>query len=198
MEPAGSGAPDWQSAYEAGETPWDKGAAHPALVAWLSGNRLTGRILVPGCGSGHDVRALSRDPDARVTGLDVAPGAVALARSFPKAGCEEYLAGDFLASQEAGAFDALFEHTCFCAIERERRGDYARAAARSLRPGALFLAIFYLNPGHGGSNSPPYGCSTAELDELFGGSFELLGEMRDLPTFEGREGRETLRLMRRR
>ncbi len=201
MEPAGSVVRDWQSAYLAGETPWDKGGPHPALVAWLSLNRLTGRILVPGCGSGHDVRALSRDTDSRVTGLDLAAGAKALAESFPRAGREEYLIGDFLTwyeTAEPGEYDVLFEHTCFCAIEPERRLHYARSAAHSVRPGGFFLAIFYLNPSHGGDNSPPYGCSLDELEALFGEHFELVSEETGLLTFEGRENREVIHLLRRR
>ena len=29
------GGPDWEAAYQAGVTPWDKGRAHPALLRWL-------------------------------------------------------------------------------------------------------------------------------------------------------------------
>ena len=39
---------DWEAFYQAGDTAWDNGRAHPALVGWLSENRLTGSILVPG------------------------------------------------------------------------------------------------------------------------------------------------------
>ena len=30
-----------------------------------------------------------------------------------------------------GRFDWIFEHACFCAIQPERRGDYARSWRRS-------------------------------------------------------------------
>jgi SAM-dependent methyltransferase len=190
---------DWEAAYQANETPWDKGRAHPALVAWLSRNRLIGRILVPGCGSGNDVRALSADPDAFVTGLDLAPGAKTLAESFPRAGREDYLTGDFLSGEAvpAGSCDALFEHTCFCAISPDQRPAYARAAALALRPGGLFLAVFYRNPSHGGNDDPPFGCSMEEVDRLFGQDFELIEESEGFETFDGREHREVLRVMRR-
>jgi len=201
MEPAGSAARDWQAAYAVGETPWDKGAPHPALLDWLSRNPLSGQILVPGCGAGHDVRALSRHPGSVVTGLDLAPGAKALAETFPKVGRETYRIGDFLAwhqTEESGGFDAVFEHTCFCAIEPDRRPHYARSAAHSLKPGGLLLAIFYHSPSHGGDDSPPYGCSVAELNDLFGEDFELIAEENELRTFERRENREVLRVLRRR
>ncbi|MFM8766042.1 MAG: thiopurine S-methyltransferase, partial [Spartobacteria bacterium] len=53
---AGGGV-DWNTRYVAGDTPWDKGTAHPALVARLQNQPLKGSVLVPGCGAGHDVRA---------------------------------------------------------------------------------------------------------------------------------------------
>lgn len=200
LGPDGSADRDWESRYQAGDTPWDKGRAHPALVAWLSQNRLTGLILVPGSGAGHDVRALAADPMASVVGLDLAPSAKVLAESFPKVGNETFLTGDFLCGfpWTAGSFDAVFEHTCFCAIPPVRRSDYARAVSNSIKPGGLFLAIIYRNPSDRPEPGPPFGCSMEEVDELFGNAFFLVAEQTDLPTFEGRENREVLRLMRRR
>ena len=65
----------------AGDTPWDKGFAAPALTAFLSTHPIQGEVLVPGSGPGHDVRALAAsDGSAKVTGLDLSPSAIALAR----------------------------------------------------------------------------------------------------------------------
>lgn len=200
MDPVGSGGPDWEARYQAGETPWEKGRAHPSLVEWLRENRLTGEILVPGCGTGHDVRVLAADPAARVTGLDLAPSAKALAETFPKVGDEAYLVADFLSGSAIvpEAFDAVFEHTCFCAIPPAMRTAYARAVSAALKPGGLFLAIFYRNPSHDGEDGPPFGCTMEEIDTLFGRDFQIIHERGDLSTFDGREDREVLRLMRKR
>ena len=109
---------DWEGSYGRGETPWDKGAPSPGLVAYLAENEVRGRVLVPGCGLGHDVRALARG-GAEVEGLDISPTAVARAREFPPAGSEKYRHGDLFALERdlVGAFDWVWEHTCFCAIE---------------------------------------------------------------------------------
>ncbi len=196
-DPAGSVGPDWEARYQSGDMPWEKGRAHPALLAWLRENRLTGDILVPGCGAGHDVRALASDPAARVIGLDLAPSAIALAETFPKAGNESYILADFLSGPAIapGAFDAVFEHTCFCAILPSLRSAYARAVTSALKPGGFFLAIFYRNPSHGGEDGPPFGCTMEEIDALFGGEVLLVHEREGFPTFDGREEREVLRLM---
>jgi SAM-dependent methyltransferase len=198
LDPAGSGGPDWEARYQAGDTPWEKGRAHPALVEWLRENRLTGTILVPGCGTGHDVRVLAADPAARVTGLDLAPSAKALAETFPKVGNETYIVGDFLSGSSVApdAFDAVFEHTCFCAISPALRASYASAISAAIKPGGYFLAIFYMNPSHGGDDGPPFGCSVEELDALFERDFQLIREVGNLSTFDGRENREIIRLMR--
>ncbi|MFA7344341.1 MAG: methyltransferase domain-containing protein [Terrimicrobiaceae bacterium] len=200
MDPGGSAGRDWEACYQAGETPWDKGRAHPALLDWLSRNHLVGLVLVPGSGVGHDVRAIASDPMTHVVGLDLAPSAKAAAERFPKAGNETYLTGDFLSGfpLAPGSFDAVFEHTCFCAIPPDRRTDYARAISKSLKPGGLFLAIFYRNPSHRAEPGPPFGCSMKEVDALFGKEFLLLEERTKIPTFEGREDREVLRLLKRR
>jgi hypothetical protein len=54
-------ARDWNAAYEGGETPWDKGYASPPLIEFLNFQPISGRVLVPGCGAGHDVRALAAE-----------------------------------------------------------------------------------------------------------------------------------------
>src|SRR6478609_4291828 len=70
---------DWQHHYETGDTPWNKGGPSPPLVQWLAGHRLHGRVLVPGCGHGHDLVPLAASGADSVTGLDIAPGAVVAA-----------------------------------------------------------------------------------------------------------------------
>jgi 2-polyprenyl-3-methyl-5-hydroxy-6-metoxy-1,4-benzoquinol methylase len=187
---------EWEERYRRGDTPWEKGAPHPALVAWLEKHALTGRVLVPGCGSGHDVRALAAR-GAEVVGLDIAPSAIRAARHHLPVGRESYEVGDFFRPPAAwrGAFDGLFEHTCFCAIDPSLREAYARSAATVLRPGGHFLAIFYLDPGP--EDGPPFGCTKAGLDVLFSPAFRLLEERDMLPTHPGREGREILRLYER-
>lgn len=190
-DPAGAGV-DWEARYVAGDTPWDKGRPHPGLVTWLRSHPLEGRILVPGCGAGHDVRALSLNPQASVIGFDLAPSAIRVAEAFPSVGSEAYRLGDFLQGEAGGGFDGLFEHTCFCAIDPSRRADYARVAAAAVVSGGWFLAIFYQDPGH--ESGPPFGCTVEELDALFGKAFELVESAGGFETFDGREGRELLRL----
>ena len=188
---------DWQAQYEAGEIPWDEGGPHPALLDFIAeSGPFQGLILVPGCGRGHEVRALSTTGN-QVLGLDIAPGAIEAARAFPKAGREEYIPGDLfdLDSARRGSFDWVVEHTCFCAIEPAMRPRYAEAVAGALKPGGNLFAIFHLDPQL--DRKPPHGVSVEELDELFSSSFSLLKQWVPARTFAGRETRELIRVLRR-
>ncbi len=188
---------DWEEAYRRRKTPWEKGRPHPALIDFLATNGpIAGEIYVPGCGSGHDVRALSTAAN-HVVGIDLAPLAIARANSFPKRGNEEYQLADLFAlpAQWNGRFDVVFEHTCFCAIEPARRAQYVEAVVRLLKPGGLLLAIFFLNPDHD-EEGPPHGVSREELEERFGAAFALEQEWVPVRTHPGREQRELMRILR--
>lgn len=187
---------DWETLYQSGEAGWDKGAPAPGLLAFLAEMPLMGRVLVPGCGRGHDVRAIAAAGADEVIGLDLAPSAFAGAETVPNM---RFVLGDLfaLSTEFQSAFDAVFEHTCFCAIPRERRDDYVQAVAGALKPGGLLLGVFYLNPRDDPDPTlgPPFNATLEELDTRFAEHFTLLRSETPARTFPGREGREVLRLL---
>ena len=193
---------DWENCYRRGETPWDKGAAAPGLEDYLAGNTVSGRVLVPGCGMGHDVRALARG-GAEVVGLDISVTGIEGAEKFEKVAGENFRVGDFFALEEdlKGSFDWIWEHTCFCAIDPKRRADYVGAAAQALRAGGKILGMFYLNPyddEHAPGDEPPHGSSIEEIEELFGGLFEIQESWVPKRAYTGREGRERMMILEKR
>jgi len=204
---------DWNSLYQDGTTPWDKGEAAPPLLDLMERHPFIGRVLVPGCGAGHDVRAIAElgktDTDfvTEVVGLDLAPLAIERAEKFATVGCETYVLGDWfdLANREpmAGSFDRIWEHTCFCAIDLEMRDSYVAAAHSTLVPGGEIWGVFYLDPydgEHQPGGGPPHGTSVEELHQRFagGGHFEVVDEWCPERTYAGREGLEWVMRMRRR
>ncbi len=187
----------WDKRYRDGDTPWEKGFGAPPLAEYLERSILQGRVLVPGCGFGHDVRLLARQ-GARPLGLDVSPNALASARNFQLAGEEEYLLGDLFDLDESikASFTGVFEHTCLCAIDPARRLEYTRAVVDALEVGGVLLAIFFIEIED--PDGPPYPISCAEIDQLFHPFFETEEQWLPGRSFPGREGREQMRLMRKR
>jgi methyl halide transferase len=190
---------EWQRRYDEKDTPWDKGKAAPPLVSFLREGQISGRVLVPGCGFGHDVRALGAQKDVSVVGLDLSETAIKRAMSLARQGGLEssasFVAGDFfkLPARLKRSFDWVVEHTCFCAIAPDRRPDYVRACTQTLRTGGRIFAIFYLTPKV--QVGPPFAVSKEELAELFDPSFTLREEWTPKESFPGRENRELVRVL---
>lgn len=196
---------DWEERYRTGDTPWDKGGPHPALARLLPLTVPARRILVPGCGLGYDIAALAAQPDVdAVVGIDVATSAVEASRTtlagLPNTRVEK---ADLFALPDTHrhAYDLVWEHTCFCAIDPSQRNAYVHAVADALRPGGHLLAVFFLTPWdtpeENATQGPPFGCPAAELDRRFAPRFRLI-DVRETPaTYPGREGREQVRLLQR-
>ena len=180
---------DWEALYQARDTHWDKGEPTPSLVDFLRANPELprGRVLVPGCGRGHDAREWAR-AGFEVLGLDLAPSAVQEAQALTPAGLSAtFRLADFLADASEPPVDWLFEHTLFCAIPPEQRDGYVAAAARQVKPGGNYLAVNYLQPRD--EWGPPFGVTVAELRRRFEPHFELR-EHWCPRSFPGRVGRE--------
>ena len=195
---------DWNDRYRKGDMPWEKGRGAPPLDELLEMRGLeiwgNGHVIVPGCGFGHDVRTLAA-AGLQATGLDLSEIAVARAMEFPLAGNERYEIGDFLDGKwsQGRKFSAIWEHTCFCAIDPSRRADYALAAAECLEPGGLLAGVFFLTPRDPGDpdEGPPFGTSIAELESCFAASFSLIEGWLPAAAYPGREGREWIGIFRR-
>lgn len=185
---------DWNQNYSENNTPWDKGQPSPPLVEWLKRNKLTGRVLLPGCGGGHDVAYLvSLGIDA--IGLDIAPLAIERAKACYPQHADRFVLGDLFAFN--GSFDAIVEHTCLCALPPEWRTRYRDAVASLLKPGGLIVGVFFINPEMDpGEAGPPFGISPDELTALFADKFEVIESYVPDVAYVGREGRELLRVLK--
>jgi len=191
---------DWELRYQKGDIPWEKGEPAPPLVEFLQQYELTGKVLVPGCGYGHDVRLLAL-AGVDVTGIDVAPSALAQARRYPPAGNESYIEANFLNLPEVfhGQFDYVVEHTCFCAVEPAQWERYRESAAAALKPGGRLAGIFFTLIEDADPEQPPYAINADELETLFDPRFEIERHWVPRLVFPARRNdREEMWLMRKR
>lgn len=193
---------DWDQHYQDGVTPWNKGGPAPPLQEWIENNpeELQGRILVPGCGHGHDVRELARTTKAElVLGADISDTALDLARAEGTSDIIQYENLDLfdLPYSHRGTFDWVWEHTCFCAIDPEMRDEYVTAVYDALTTGGKLLAVFYLDPydeEHKRGEGPPHGTDIMEIIDRFVGSvrFEMTECYDPGRSYPGREGLEKM------
>jgi SAM-dependent methyltransferase len=189
----------WADLYARGGDGWELGQPAPTLVEFLESTHLpSGRVAVPGCGRGHDVRYLVRR-GYQAVGFDFAPAAIAEARARAKA---ERVRVEFeerdlftLGRDYANAFDGVWEYTCFCAIDPARRAEYVRTMAAILRPGGWLLACFYPIRRRGGG--PPFPVARSEVRRLFAGPFRLERALVPLRSVARRLGQEWMVLFHR-
>ena len=138
----------WTDLYARGASGWDIRQPTPPLVEFMDHTPLApGRVAVPGCGRGHDVRFLARRGYAAV-GFDFSATALAEARALAKTRTNvtaEFVERDLftLGLDYGHAFDGIWEYTCFCAIEPRRRAEYVRTMSAIPKPGGWLLACFF-------------------------------------------------------
>jgi len=145
----------WEERYRKGETGWDRGAPSPATQDWMGHpGRKPCRLLVPGCGFGHEVIEFARH-GFDVTAVDIAPSAIRYleAKLLGSSLAVETVCADLFDFEPDMPFDAVYEQTCMCAISPEQRIEYVKCLYRWLVPGGHLLAMFMQTGKEGG---PPW------------------------------------------
>ena len=159
-------ATDWDQRYREGRDGWELGHPAPPLQAFLRSDSRApqppGRVLVPGCGRGHEA-ALLAELGFAVVGLDLSGEAIARAQQLHGAdhAAVRWLQADLLdqaalnaAGLTAASLQGVLEHTCFCAIDPDQREAYLQTVVRLLEPGGWLLGLFWC---HGQPGGPPWG-----------------------------------------
>ncbi|SMF41754.1 methyltransferase [Pseudogulbenkiania subflava] len=176
----------WDVRYASGVTPWDT-ADIPAAFQVFAETRPEGsRVLVPGCGSAHEVKLLL-DHGFEVDAIDFSAEAVARARASLGASTDCVQQADFFLLPERQDYDWIYERAFFCALPLASREAYARKMATLLRPGGVLAGFFFLGDNLKG---PPFGSTLQELQQWLLPWFDLLDMSRvgqTLPVFADRE-----------
>jgi methyl halide transferase len=142
------------------------------------GPEATPKVAVPGCGRGHDARLLARHGYA-VWGFDFAEDAIREARALAarEGTSVRFEQRDIftLPTHFPNAFDGVWEYTCYCAIDPERRAEYVRVIHRILKPGGWLAACFY--PIRASRGGPPFPVAKDEVRRLLAPAFRIEREL---------------------
>lgn len=165
----------WTEIYRTESSPpWDLGepaTALPTLLPQLK--RPRSKILVLGCGKGHDA-AFFAEQGHLVTAVDISEEALDWGRKhYGHLKDLKFENHDLFQLPEEWnhTFDLVFEHTCYCAISPLKRTDLVKVWRRMLTPQGHLLGVFFAMDK---PNGPPFGGSEWEIRERLKGSFDFL------------------------
>lgn len=159
------------SAADRGEAvvPWDRGGAHPLLVEWAEGRRVSdGRALVVGAGLGGDaelVAGLGYD----TTAFDVSATAVRSARERFPLSVVNYSVADLLDPPVGwrGAFGLVVESLTVQSMPRSVRTAATESVSSFVAPGGTLVVIAGELGDGDPASGPPWPLTRAEV-EAFG------------------------------
>ncbi|MFH8616439.1 class I SAM-dependent methyltransferase [Streptomyces sp. NPDC017979] len=129
--------------------PWDTGGPQPAFVALEEAGLISGAVLDSGCGSGENALHLALKGHS-VTGLDLAPTAIAIARDRARErGLEA--AFDVADALDLAGYEGRFDTVVDCGLahtfDPDQLRSYAAELHRSCRPGALVHVLVISDRG---------------------------------------------------
>ena len=93
----------------------------------------------------------------------------------------------------SGQFDMIFEHTCYCAIDPERRAELIQTYTRLLAPDGQLMGVFFVMDKH---DAPPFGGTEWELRERLRKRYQFQFWGRWQHSVPARKGRELFVLAR--
>ncbi len=158
----------WESKYEEESTGWDLSEVSKPLKGYIDQlDNLKIKVLVPGCGFGHEVKYLDAKNFENVTVIDIAEQPI---EKLNKEGVNcNLICGDFF--KHEGSYDLILEQTLFCAIPPSFRKEYVEKCADLLNQGGKMVGVLFNFPLT--EKGPPYGGSKEEYISSFTPYFDI-------------------------
>ena len=184
----------WEHRYQEGSTRWDLKQASPPLVSLLNlpSTPPVGRVAVLGCGRGYDALLFAAH-GFEVIGFDFAHSPITDATALAQAtgSSAKFLQRDIfgLPVEFPNYFDYVVEHTCFCAIDPDKRSAYVQTVYSILKPRGELIGLFFTHQRPGG---PPFGVTVSQIQQYFETNFEILSLLSVTNSVPERLGEEHL------
>jgi SAM-dependent methyltransferase len=161
----------WSNRYNENQIGWDLGEISPPIKAYidqLEDKKL--RILIPGCGLGHEAEYLFNKGFQNTCVLDFASEPILNFQNrnpkFPK---EQLFIQDFF--EHVGQYDLIIEQTLFCAIDPKLRANYAKKMVELLKPKGKLVGLLFNKQFQDG---PPFGGNKEEYLTYFSKYFNSI------------------------
>ncbi len=159
--------------YRTGDVPWDTGRVNPHLEKFITGEQIKPcRVIDIGTGTGTNATWLAKR-GFTVTGLDLSPYAIDLARE--KAGVNvTFQAADFLKDDlPAAAFDLAYDRGCFHTFDDpDDRLQFAGRVHNLLTRNGLWFSVIGSTDGPTRTTGPPR-LSACQITEALEPYFEI-------------------------
>lgn len=181
----------WTKIYHEEKNPgWNLGEPAEALKDMLPRIKLVrSKILVPGCGEGHDA-AYFANKGHIVYAVDFSEEAIARGKKlYGHIQDLHFIQADIfnLPPDWIHTFDIVFEHTCYCAVSPDRRNEVIQIYKKMLHETGMLMGVFFAFERR---TSTPYGGTEWELRQRIKNSFNFIfwGRLRN--SVERRLGKE--------
>jgi methyl halide transferase len=180
--------PYWENRYLNNHTGWDAGSVTAPVKDYIDQLRdKTIRILIPGCGNGHEAEYLFNNgfSNVFVCDLSVIPLNNLLKRcpTFPET---QLLKSDFFDLEIQ--VDLILEQTFFCAIDPSLRRKYAEKCNSLLSAHGKLVGVLFDEPIK--NEGPPFGGTKEEYQQYFAPYFSFKHFDPCYNSIKPREGRE--------
>ncbi len=178
----------WEQRWKESQTGWDIGYPSTPIKEYFEQvNNKDIKILIPGCGNAWEGELLNSMGFTQVYMIDIAPTAVQHIKDrIPQLPEDRIILGDFFELEEQ--FDIIVEQTFFCALNPEKRMDYAMKAHELLKPGGKLVGLLF--DCHFGNPHPPFGGTKQEYLTYFEAMFDIEVMDRAYNSIKPRLGRE--------
>jgi len=172
----------------------------PILSNYLKTKSKIGKVCVLGCGKGHDAIEFSKYNND-VHAVDFSIEAIKDLKSRSKAQDVKVSLHNkdifLLADSHKGYFDMVYEYTCYCAIDPDRRADYFSMVYEILEENGIFFGIMIpLDKDIYNEDGPPFGVDMKQIKTLTSGLFEIVTNEFSDYSIEPRKGREKVLILK--
>lgn len=178
----------WEQRYQNKETGWDAGSITTPIKEYidqLQNKEL--KILIPGCGNGHEFDYLIQNGFKNVFVIDIAKEPIEHLKSKnPSISSSFFITDDFFNLDEK--FDLVIEQTFFCALSPSLRKKYIEKMNALLPHNGKLVGLLFDFPLT--QEGPPFGGSKNEYEELIESYFYIKTLEKAYNSIKPRENKE--------